>query len=136
LVAASSPLANRLVHDHRAPGDIARREDMRRGRAQPLVHLHVPTLVRLHAGPVESQPGGVRYPTDRDHSQRGLDTFLARARRTKQAHAGRTALKAIDRPSVLDDSDAGRGQGGSDRFGDLAVLAHQDAGGDFDKMDA
>ena len=98
--------------------------------------LDVPAPVRLHAGPVEVQPGGGRDPSGRDHGQRGVDAALPIAGRMDEPHAGRAALEAVDRPGVLDDLDAGRGQGGRDRFGDLVVLAHQDAGSDLDEVDA
>ena len=128
-------LADRLVHNQRAPGDIAGREDVRRGRAQVRVHLDVPAPVGLNAGPVEVQPGGGRDPSGRDHGERGVDAVLPVAGRMGEPHAGRTALEAVDRPGVLDDLDAGRGQGGADGFGDLMVLGHQDAGGDLNEMD-
>ena len=73
-------LADRLVHDHRAPGDIASGEDVRRGRAQLRIHLDVPAPVGLHAGPVEGQPGGVGHPSGRDHRQCGVDALLAAGR--------------------------------------------------------
>ena len=53
-----------------------------------------------------------------------------------EAHAGRAAFEAVDSPGVLDDLHAGRGQGGADGFGDLMVLGHQDAGSDFNEVDA
>ena len=52
-----------------------------------------------------------------------------------EPHAGRAALEAVDRPGVRDNRDAGRRQGGTDRFGDLVVLGHQDAGSDLNEMD-
>src|SRR5689334_5680078 len=55
------PLADRLVHHHRAPGDIACGEDVRRARAQLCVNLDVPAQVRLHVGPVRlRRPHGPR----------------------------------------------------------------------------
>jgi hypothetical protein len=52
-----------------------------------------------------------------------------------EPHAGRTALEAVDRPGVRNHLDAGRRHGGSDRFGDLLVLTHQDAGSDLNEID-
>ena len=123
------------MHDQRAPGDVAGREDVRHGRAQLLVDLDVSAPVRLHPGMVEAQPGGGRDPSGRHHGQRGVDAVLPVAGRMDEPHAGRAALEAVDRPGVRDHLDAGRCHGGSDRFGDLLVLAHQDAGSDLDEID-
>src|ERR1700759_2112478 len=46
----------------------------------------------------------------------------------KEAHAGRAVFEALDRSGVLDEMNAGPRQGAPDDFGDLMVLAHQDAG--------
>jgi hypothetical protein len=124
------------VYDQRAPGDIAGREDVRRGGAQVRIDLNVPAPVGLHAGPVEAQPGGGRDPADRNHGERSVDAVLPAACRMGEPHAGRAAFEAVDRPGVLDDLDAGRGQGGTDGFGDLVVLGHQDAGRDLNEVDA
>ena len=51
----------------------------------------------------------------------------------EQAHAGR---EAVDRSGVLDEMNAGRRHGVADDFGDLMVLSHQDAGSNFDEVDA
>ena len=53
-----------------------------------------------------------------------------------EAHAGRAAFEAVDRSGALDEMNAGRRQGAADDFGDLMVLAHQDAGSNFDEVDA
>jgi hypothetical protein len=123
------------VHDQRAPGDVAGGEDVRHGRAQLRVDLDVSAPVRLHPGPVEAQPGGGRDPSGRHHGKRGVDAVLPVACRMDEPHAGRTALEAVDRPGVRDHLDAGRRHGGSDRFGDLLILTHQDAGSDLDEID-
>ena len=67
------------MDNHRPPGDIAGGEDMRRGRPQILVHMDVPTPVRLHGGPVEVQPGCGSNPARGNHSERGVDAPLPAA---------------------------------------------------------
>jgi hypothetical protein len=123
------------MHDHRAPGDVARRENVRGVGTQVPVHLDVPAPVRLHAGLAKVQPGGGGVPSGRDHRQRGLEALLAIVGAADEPHAGRAALEAVNRPGVLEDLDADRAQRGPDGFRDFVVLAHQDAWTDLDEMD-
>jgi hypothetical protein len=54
----------------------------------------------------------------------------------KQAHAGRAAFEAVECSSILDEIYAGCRQRAADDFGNLMVLAHQDAGSNFHEVDA
>src|SRR5262249_12828167 len=115
------------VREMRAPGTLADRPNIRRGRLQPLVDADIAASVRLDPGRVDTDPGRVGNPPRGD--EKIARVYLPVAARRVQCDDDLVARAALHgaRLRIQQKFNAFRAQNALDLVGNVGVLVAHDA---------